>query len=182
MAGWADFWHYTALGRYGEQLQHLYTEFPREQVLVFRYRTLIDEPVQTLDQVCAFLGVRTGLLTELPRENVTAHPAATARHRIVGAARRAGGAVSALLPGHAGAALTDRLEHFLQQDAAPRRPLTWEQRRALIPRFAADIRLLESVTGESFSDWLLPRDDSGGLVGVRPSGQRQARNGRPREF
>jgi Sulfotransferase family len=23
-AGWADFWHYTALGRYGEQLQQLY--------------------------------------------------------------------------------------------------------------------------------------------------------------
>ena len=27
-AGWADFWHYTALGRYGEQLEHLYTVFP----------------------------------------------------------------------------------------------------------------------------------------------------------
>ena len=32
-AGWADFWHYTALGRYGEQLAHLYEVFPREQVL-----------------------------------------------------------------------------------------------------------------------------------------------------
>ena len=31
-AGWADFWHYTALGRYGEQLEHLYQLFPREQV------------------------------------------------------------------------------------------------------------------------------------------------------
>ena len=181
-AGWADFWHYTALGRYGEQLQHLYSRFPREQILVFRYRAMIDDPARTLDRVCAFLGVPTGVLTELPRENVTAHPEATVRHRIGGTARRAGATVSALLPGHAGAALTDRLEHFLQQDATPRRPLTWEERRALIPRFAADIGLLESVTGESFSDWLLPRGDSGGLVGTRPSGQRQARNGRPREF
>lgn len=181
-AGWADFWHYTALSRYGEQLAHLYSEFPREQVLVFRYRALIDDPADTLDRVCAFLGVPTGLITELSRENVTAHPEASVRHRAVATARRAGAAVSALLPGHTGAALTDRLEQILQQDAAPRRSLTWEQRRALIPRFEADIALLESVTGEDFSDWLAPRDDSGGIVGARPTGQRQARNGRPRQF
>jgi hypothetical protein len=36
------------------------------------------------------------------------------------------------------------------------------------------------ITGESFSDWLAPRGDSGGLVGARPPGQRQARNGQPR--
>jgi hypothetical protein len=71
---------------------------------------------------------------------------------------------------------------MLQQGAAPRQPLTWEQRKALIPAFEADIRLLEAVTGEDFSDWLLPRGESGGLVGARPSDQRQARNGRPRHF
>ncbi|HEY5351490.1 MAG TPA: hypothetical protein VIK57_03470 [Streptosporangiaceae bacterium] len=42
-AGWAVFWHYTALGRYGEQLQHLFGLFPREHVLVLRYRALIRE-------------------------------------------------------------------------------------------------------------------------------------------
>jgi hypothetical protein len=38
------------------------------------------------------------------------------------------------------------------------------------------------VTGEDFGDWLAPRGDSGGLVGARPTGQRQARNGRPRSY
>ena len=37
-AGWASFWHYIGLGRYGEQLEYLFTLFPREQVLVLRYR------------------------------------------------------------------------------------------------------------------------------------------------
>lgn len=37
-AGWAEFWHYTSLGRYGEQLEHLFGLFPREQVLLLRYR------------------------------------------------------------------------------------------------------------------------------------------------
>ena len=181
-AGWADFWRYTDLGMYGEQLRHLYSVFSREQVLVFRYRSLISDPTRTLDQVCSFLGVPTGVLTDLPRENVTVQPHPTVRHSVVATARRAGAALTALLPGHLGAGMTDHLEHMLQQDAAPRRPLTWEQREALIPRFEADIALLESITGEDFSDWLQPTGESGGLVGARPSGQRQARNGRPRQF
>jgi hypothetical protein len=42
-----------------------------------------------------------------------------------------------------------------------------------------DFRLLEKVTEEDFADWQQPRDRSGGLVGSRPSGQSQARNGQP---
>jgi hypothetical protein len=181
-AGWAEFWQYTGLGKYGEQLRDLYEVFPREQVLVFRYRALVEDPVKALDQVCAFLGVPTGVLTELPRENVTAHPDHTWRHRAVARTLRAGHSVTAALPGQAGTGLIDHLERILQRDAAPRKPLTWDQRQALLPRFEADIRLLESVTGEDFGDWLAPRGDSGGLVGARPNGQRQARNGRPRSY
>jgi hypothetical protein len=181
-AGWAEFWRYTALGRYGEQIEHLYTVFPREQVMVFRYRALIEEPARVLDRICAFLGVQEGVLTEVPRENVTAHPLLTRRHRALSRALRIGAAASAVLPGGAEAVMTGLLERRLQQDAPPRQPLTWAQRQALIPQFEADIRLLENVTGESFGDWLRPRGDSGGLVGARPSGQGQARNGQPRAF
>jgi Sulfotransferase family len=179
-AGWADFWHYTALGRYGEQLEHLYEVFPEEQVFVFRYRSLVENPAQTLDRICAFLDIPQGLLTEVPRENVTAHPDETIRHRALSQALRISAAASTILPGLGG--ITDSLERLVQRDSPPRRPLTWEQRRALIPAFEADIRLLEGITGEDFSDWLQPRGDSGGLVGVRPAGQRQARNGQPRAF
>ena len=179
-AGWADFWHYTALGRYGEQLKHLYTVFPREQVLVFRYRALIECPARVLDRTCAFLGVRGGLLTEVPRENVTAHPQRSLRHLAVSRALRLSTAVSTVLPG--AAAVTGTLERVLQRGGLPRQALTWEQRQALIPWFEADIRLLELITGENFGDWLQPRGESGGLVGERPAGQRQARNGQPRSF
>jgi hypothetical protein len=181
-AGWAEFWHYTALGRYGEQLEHLYTLFPRDQVMVFRYRALIEHPVGVLDRICGFLGVPEGVLTEVPRENVTAHPQLTRRHRALSRALRLGTAASAVLPGKTEAAMTSILERRLQQDAPPRQPLTWAERKALIPRFEEDIRLLENITGEGFRDWLEPRGDSGGLVGARPSGQRQARNGQPRAF
>jgi hypothetical protein len=178
-AGWASFWHYTGLGRYGEQLEYLFSLFPREQVLVLRYRRLVDDPAGTLDQICAFLGVEPGLLAEIPRQNVTSHPEPTLSHRAVSLAQRAGSAVGARVPGLTAATLTGPLERYLQRHSRERQPLSWEQRQELIPRFEADIDLLENVLGESFSDWRQPRERSGGMVGSRPAGQSQAKNGRP---
>lgn len=181
-ARWAEFWHYKRIGLYGEQLEHLYTMFAAEQVLLLRYIDLVDNPSDTLDRICAFLGVRQGLVADAPRENVTAHPDHTWRHQHLSRALRTGSAITTRLPGHPAKALIDRLEGSLQRGAAPRRPLTWQQRQALIPFFEGDVRLLENLTGQDFSRWLLPRQYSGGLVGARPTGQRQARNGRPRAF
>jgi hypothetical protein len=178
-AGWASFWHYIGLGRYGEQLEYLFTLFPREQVLVIRYRLLVDEPAQTLDRICEFLGVPTGVLTEIPKQNVTSHPEPTLGHRAVSLAQRAGSAIGTLVPGLTAATLTGPLERFLQRHSRERQPLSWEQRQELIPRFESDIAKLEEVLGESFRDWIMPRERSGGMVGGRPTGQGQARNGRP---
>jgi hypothetical protein len=177
--GWASFWHYTGLGLYGEQLEHLFTLFPREQVLIFRYRQVVDSPAGTVDRICDFLGVEKGVVTEIPRQNVTAHPEATLAHRAAARAMRAGAAAGRYLPGPAAEAVTERLERFLQRSSRERQPLSWQQRQELIPRFEADLELLERILGEDFSDWRLPRDRSGGLVGARPTGQSQARNGRP---
>ena len=179
-AGWAQFWHYTRLGRYGEQLEHLYLSFSREQVLVLRYRDLVDAPARTLDQICAFLGVPQRVVAEVPKENVTAHPAGSPGHRVVSQLIRGAAGASRHLPGTTGTAITRPLERMLQRGARPRQPLTWEQRQALLPCFEPDIRLLEKVTDADFSHWLRPRERSGGMVGDRPEGQWQARNGQPR--
>jgi hypothetical protein len=177
-AGWSAFWHYTRLGRYGEQLDHLFQLFSREQVLIFRYARLLDEPARILDEICAFLGVEQGVISEVPRENVTAHPERSVAHAAVSRTLRGLEAAGRRLPGSAGSAVTARLERHLQRSAGPRQPLTWAERQALLPVLESDIRLLEQVTGADFSDWLLPRERSGGQVGHRPAGQQQARNGR----
>ncbi len=179
-AGWAHFWHYTRIGHYGEQLQHLYTVFPTKQVLVIRYRQLLEQPASTLGRICSFLRVEPGIVAEVPKENVTAHPESTPGRRAAARALRLGAAVGRFLPGSAETAVTDSLIRLLQRDGRPRRPLNWAQRQALIPRLEADVKLLEKITEENFSDWLMPRDKSGGLVGARPTGHSQARNGLPR--
>jgi hypothetical protein len=147
---------------------------------VLRYRKLVDEPAATLDQICAFLGVEPGIVTQIPRENVTAHPERTIGHRAAALGMRASDTLGRLLPGNAVAAATHRLERFLQRGRRERQPLGWDQRQALLPVFEDDIKLLEKVLGEDFGAWLAPRARSGGMVGARPAGQGQAKNGRPR--
>jgi hypothetical protein len=84
-----------------------------------------------------------------------------------------------VLPGDAASAATHGFVRFLQRGNRTRQPLGQEQRQALLPVFADDIRLLERLLGEDFSDWTAPRERSGGMVGARPAGQGQAKNGRP---
>ena len=178
-AGWAPFWHYTRLGRYGEQLDHLLSVFPREQVFVLRYRDLVNAPAQALDTICSFLGVRPGIISQVPRENVTAHPEHSPSHQAVALVLRSAANAGRHLPGTAGTALTQPLERYLQRSARPRQPLTWQQRQQVLAYLEDDFPLLEKITETDFSDWLRPKYRSGGLVGSRPAGQYQARNGLP---
>ncbi|HET6529188.1 MAG TPA: sulfotransferase [Actinoplanes sp.] len=154
-AGWAHFWHYVGLGRYGEQMQHLYQLFPRDQVLLLRYRHLTDAPAATLDRVCEFLGVRTGLLTAIPRENVNRHvvehtPVNEALRRLL----RTGGRIGHRFPVPLRLAARGPLLTVLHRKTGKRPVTTPAERAALMPSFTDDIALLQELTGERFDDWL----------------------------
>ena len=154
-AGWAQFWHYAGLGLYGRQIEHLYRHFPREQVLLLRYRELKDDPAATLDRVCAFLGVETGVLTAIPKENVNRHVVEDTRFN--GALRwllRTGGTFGHRFPVPLRLAARGPLLTVLHRKTGTRPVTTPEERATLLPLFAADIALLQEVTGERYDDWL----------------------------
>ncbi len=152
--GWAPFWRYLDLGRYGGQLQRLYDVVPREQVLVLRYRDLRERPIETLDVIFGFLGVDAGVVPEIPAENVTTQVSDNARNRLIGAALRAGARVGHGRLRPAWTPVSDWLSRHLQREQHLRRPLQRHHREALLPRVADDVRLLEQVTGAPFDDWL----------------------------
>ena len=155
-AGWADFWHYVSLGRYGEQVAHLLTLFPRDQVLFLRYLELRERPARTLDRVCAFLGVPTGLLTEVPRENVNRHVVADTRaNAALRRLLRLGGRVGHRFPVPVRKAVRGPLLTVLHRREGRRPVTTAAERAALLPEFADDIALLERVTSLSYADWLI---------------------------
>jgi sulfotransferase family protein len=153
-AGWAAFWHYLEQGRYGGQLAALFEVFPREQVLLMRYRDLRERPVEALDRVCGFLGVRTGLLTGVPRENVTAFVRHTPANAVLRSALRLGGRIGHRFPVPVRQAVRGPLLTALSWGAARHRPgPTAEERAALLPHVVDDLALLEEVTGTSYADW-----------------------------
>jgi hypothetical protein len=168
-AGWAPFWHYRRLGRYGEQLEHLYALFPREQVHVLRYRELVESPVGTLDAVCRFLGVRTGVLDGARAENSKPYVTPSRRARVLARGVRAGAALGAYAPPQTWRALERRALRMLQRGGAKRPVLDAATRRELVADFAADIALLTRVTGRDHSDWL--GETSRGQFGNRTTAQ-----------
>ncbi|GAA5143089.1 sulfotransferase [Nocardioides marinquilinus] len=154
--GWAPFWRYRDLGLYGEQLAHLYEHVPREQVLVLRYRDIVDEPVAAIDRTCRFLGIREGLVTSIPRDNARAFAEPGWRTRTLGPVVRGGAALGQFAPPRLWRRASRPLVGALQGGGARRPRLSPDERAALVEVFAADIALLSSLTGEDFGDWLSP--------------------------
>lgn len=153
-AGWAQFWHYVDLGRYGSQVRHLYQFFPREQVLLMRYLELKETPAAALDRVCRFLGVRTGVVDHIPAENVTRTVENTRFNAGLRYLLRTGGRFGQHFPVPVRKVFRGPLLTLLQRGHGRRAPLKPEHRAALMPAFADDIALLQEITGLPYDDWL----------------------------
>ncbi|HEV7871456.1 MAG TPA: sulfotransferase [Modestobacter sp.] len=152
-AGWASFWHYRGLGTYGAQLRDLYRQVPREQVVVLRYRQLVDTPTETLDRVSEFLGVATGVAHTVAAENVKPFVTGSPVYRLLSQAARAGAALGAYAPPRVWRQAGRPLIAALHAGRAPRPRLPVEVRREVLSSLLPDIELLEELTGESFADW-----------------------------
>jgi hypothetical protein len=152
--GWAPFWHYRRLGLYGEQLRDLIDRFGRQQVHVLRYRDLVETPRESLDAVCAFLGVTTGLIAGAKRENSRPYVAPSARVRALARLVRAGAALGAYAPPQGWRQVSRPLLAALQQGHARRPVLDPDVRLQLVEFYREDNALLGTLTDRSFADWL----------------------------
>ena len=153
--GYAPFWRYRELGLYGAQLEHLYAHVDRSRVLVLRYRDLVDDPATTLDRACAFLGVSTGVVSTIPRDNSRTYVAPGWRPRLLGPVVRAGAWGGQFVRPQVWRAVSPAIVRRLADGSDVTRPhLSASQRQALVPAFADDIALLSSLTGDDYSAWL----------------------------
>ena len=152
--GWAPFWRYAQLGRYGEQLAHLFHYVDRERVLVLRYRSIVDDPRGAVDRTCDFLGIPTGLVDSIPQDNSRTFVAPGPRATALGRVLRAGAWAGQFAPPEVWRRASAPLVRRLANGNATRPKLSPEARARLLPFFADDIALLAQITGENFADWL----------------------------
>ena len=152
--GWAPFWRYRDLGRYGEQLEHLFRYVDRERVLVVRYRDIVDDPCATVDRACRFLGIREGQVSRVPHDNARSFVEPGWRPQVLGPVVRAGARLGAYAPPQVWRRASVPLIARLSGPTEAHRPLlSAEQRARLLPSFTDDIARLGEVTGEQFDDW-----------------------------
>jgi len=155
--GWAPFWRYRELGLYGAQLAALKQLVDPEQLLVLRYRQVVEDPQAVLHRTCDFLGVETGVVGDLPRDNARPYVMPGWRTRVVGPLVRAGARVGQFAPPQLWRRIEPSAHRLLRGGARAVRPhLTPEQRTALLPAFTEDVELLARVTGDDYSAWLSP--------------------------
>ena len=154
--GWAPFWRYLELGRYGAQLEHLFRHVDRNRVRVIRYRQLIDAPRETLDDLCNFLGVATGLLTTLPDANVGRWAADNPLNTVLRRSIRTGAAAGAFAHPKIWRRAQRPLLSALQRGDVPRPRLDPATRAVLVDHFVEDNELLCRQLGADYSDWLAP--------------------------
>jgi hypothetical protein len=165
--GYAPFWRYLELGRYGEQFEHLFRVFPREQVHILRYRQLVDDPEHTLDAIAGFLGVAPGLVHTVPSSNVSGWAKSGPLNAALRRAIRGGADLGSRLPHQVWRQARRPLTAALHRGGEHRPELSVETRRRLVEYFTDDVALLEAQTGESFQDWL--SDKGRGTYSVRSS-------------
>jgi hypothetical protein len=156
-AGWAPFWRYRELGRYGEQLEHLHRYVDPARILVIRYRDLVDEPRETVDRVSRFLGIREGLVDSIPRDNSRSFVAPGWRPRLLGPVVRGGARLGQFAPPQVWRRVHPVTIGLLTDGGEQHRPrLDATRRQRLLESYAEDISLLGDLTGQDFDDWLSP--------------------------
>jgi hypothetical protein len=166
-AGFAPFWRYLELGKYGEQFEHLFRVFAREQVHVLRYKDLVDEPAKSIDSICEFLGVASGVVDSIPHSNPSGWAGGGAVNSALRGVVRGGAAVGSFLPPTVWRRAHAPLINALRRNKTNRPHLQVEQRRELVGHFRDDIGLLEELLHQRYHDWL---SDSGrGTYAVRKS-------------
>jgi hypothetical protein len=166
-AGWAPFWRYLETGRYGAQLQALLAVFPRDQVHLIRYLSLVDEPEATLDSVCRFLGVEAGVISDIPARNVGGYVQPDLTTRVLQSAFRAGASLGRHFPPQVWRKASVPLQWLIQRSPQHRPELGQDERARLIDYFADDIDVVEQLTGWDLDTWRSYR--VGGTYSVRKS-------------
>ena len=166
-AGWAPIWRYRETGRYGHQIRHLRTHFPREQLHIVRYKELVDQPAATLDGVCRFLGVEEGVLEEAPPRNVGGYVPPSLYNRALQETFRLGASVGSHFPPQVWRKASLPLQWLIQRTPQHRPELAERDRATLIDYFAEDITVVEAETGWNLDEWRSYR--VGGTYSVRKS-------------
>ena len=155
---WGPLWHYKQVGFYYEQLKRYYEAFDREQIRVYLYEDLNDDPVGMLRDVYKFLGVDDTFAPDVSvRHNVSGVPKNELLHALHGFILRPHPVKTLFkpfLPLRLRQPVLDRLLNALRNQNLVKPPFPMEVRRQLAEEYREDILRLQELIQRDLSKWL----------------------------
>jgi len=70
---WGWDWHYTAIGRYAEQIRRYFDLFGREQLKVVLYDDLVARPLETYQDICRHIGISDTHVPDMSKKGKVAY-------------------------------------------------------------------------------------------------------------
>jgi hypothetical protein len=155
---WGPLWHYRQVGFYYEQLKRYYEVFDREQIRVYLYEDLNDNPTTTLKDAYTFLGVDNTFASDVSvRHNVSGVPKNNhwhALHKFLLEPHPVKAIFKPFLPVKLRRALPHRLVNTLRNRNLDKPPFPVEVRRYLTEVYSDDILKLQELIQRDLSKWL----------------------------
>ena len=149
---WAPGWQYRLDGLYHEQLGRYYEAFPPNQIKVYLYEDLRDDPLGLVRDVLSFLEVDGAFAPDTSlRHNVSGIPRSRLLHGFLKRPNPAKNALKPFFPKK----LRRRLSVSAQNRNLSKAPqLDPEVRRELAEAYREDVLRLQGLIGRDLSAWL----------------------------
>jgi hypothetical protein len=155
---WGPIWHYKHAGFYYEQLKRYYEAFGAEQIKVYLYEDLIDNPIGLQADIYRFLGVDDAFVPDVSaRYNVSGAPKNKqlhALHTFLMRPHPLKSILKPLLPSGLRRRLLERTVNEIRNRNLAKPPFPIEVRRQLIETYREDIRRLQVLIQRDLSKWL----------------------------
>ncbi len=149
--GWAWGWRYLELGFYYTQLKRYFDIFERQQIKVYLYDDLRDNPLKVIEDICGFLNVDTNFSPDMSfKPNISGVPDNKLLHDFL----RKPNAVKDLLKPLLPAKLRKSMRLNLQNSNLSKPKLEPEVKEQLSPLFRKDILQLQDLIHRDLSGWL----------------------------
>lgn len=149
--GWEYLWHYQAIGRYAEQLEHYYALFPSEQIQVHLYDDLQTKPESLLQDIFRFLQVKPDFQPQVfTRLNISGQKKSKAIEQMLSDNNPLKQALKPLLPIRLRKQLANQIRIFNYKKPE----CSEEIRTQLLNQFRDDILKTQDLIGRDLSPWL----------------------------
>ncbi len=152
-ANWNDIWHYKRGGFYHAQLTRYYDLFDQDQIRVYLYEDLKEDPVGTTQSIFRFLGVDDSFVPDTSRwhDDVSHIPRSRALQTFVEKPHPLKSALKPLLPEELRPRIRENLRH---RNLTIPPPMPKDVRKQLTEAYREDILKLQGLIGRDLSGWL----------------------------